>query len=267
MTEKKFSYYQFRKALGHEVFLRFEDGDFENLFSETLDIMGFEKVERDTIKGHTFYRNQTRVLRVIKATPKVGRQIKQGDFLGDRFGVESFSQMGSYDVYRYRGVGMMISGEHHFLWELGIKSTRNQEAIRTILTRFLSLALAPMGVVGFWGVPIEEGFVVLNPQAANFESIFVDVKNNVLVTYDGVKDLDVDLQILRLDATLRNEMRQMKSEQLLSFLSIHTIHLSYTGLDYALKDAIFELTQIATGFVYPSENFKPRMANANKEAA
>ncbi len=259
MTDKKFSYYQFQKDLGYEVYLRFEDFDFENQFAETLDLMGFQKVEREKLKHHTFNRSQTRVLSIVKANPRVARQIDRVDFTYDNYGPETYSQMGRYDVYRYKKVGMMILGEHSVLWELGIKSAHNKNAIRTILTRYLSFALAPVGVVGFWGVPVEEGFVVMNPEAANFESIFVDLNKNIIMTYDGVKDLVPDLQILRLDTTLKGEMKVMKREQLLSFLSMNTSHISYTGLEHSIRQSIYELSGVAKGFIYPEENFKPRM--------
>ncbi len=259
MSEVNFSYYQFQKDLGYEVYLRFEDFEFENQFSETLEVMGFQKVERDKIKSLAFKQNQTRVLRVIKATPRISRQIGRSDFVFDKYGPESFSQMGSYDVYRYKNVGMMVVGNQNFLWELGVKSTKDQNAIRTILTRYLSFAMAPMGVVGFWGVPIEEGFVVMSPRAANFESVFVDLNKQVLITYDGVKYIEADLQILRLDTTLRDEMKGMKKEQLLSFLSMNTSHISYTGMDTAISSTIWELSQVASGYIYPESNFKPRM--------
>ena len=221
--------------------------------------MGFEKLDREKIKSNVFRRNHTRILRVIKASPKVARQIGSANGMLEKFGPESFSQMGSYDVYRYRNIAMMVTGNHNLLWELGVRSTRDKDALRVIFTRYLSFAFAAEGVVGFWGVPIEEGFVVLNPKGANYESIFIDTKKNLVITYEGVKELDPEMQILRLDPSIKNEMRQMKKEQLLSFLSIHTINLSYSGLDPAMKKGIFELTQIAQGYVYPFDNFKPRM--------
>lgn len=256
--KKAFSYYKFRKNLDYEVYLRFEDFDFESLFSETLEVMGFDKIERDKVKDKSFNPFKTKILKVVRATPRVSRQINRTNFEFDEFGPESLSQMGSYDVYRYKGVGMMILGEGTLFWELGIRKVDNPAALRTIFTRFLSFALAPIGVVGFWGVPVEEGFVVMSPESSQFEAIFVDLKKNVLLTFDGVKQLESDIQILRLDKTLRHEMRKMSREELLGFLSMNTSHLSYTGTSRPIADAIMELTEIAEGCIYPEENFKPR---------
>ena len=257
--EKTFSYYKFKKDLGYEVYLRFEDFEFENQFTDVLNLIGFDKVERDKVKDKNFNPYKTKILKIVKANARVARQINRASFEFGDYGVESVSQMGSYDVYRYKGIGMMIIGEGTLFWELGIKSTHDQVALRTILTRFISFALAPVGVVGFWGVPIEEGFVVMSPKESKFEALFVDLEKSILITYDGIKNLDSDIQILRLDNTLRNEMKKMKREQLLSFLTMNTSHLSYKGTSPAITETILELTELADGYVYPETNFKPRL--------
>lgn len=263
MSEQNFSYYQFRKELGYQVYLRFDDFDFENQLTETLEVMGFDKVERDKIKDQSYDMNQTRVLKISKASPRVSRQIDSTDYVFDKYGPESFSRMGDYDVYRYKGVGMMILGEASLLWELGLKNTEDVNALRVILTRFLSFALASRGVVGFWGVPIEEGFVVMSPKASNFESIFIDLNQSAILTFDGKKSIETDMQILRLDSTLSNGIKKMKPENLVSFLSMNTTHLSFDGYDIRLKDTVYELAKIAIGFVYPEDNFKPRLDISN----
>lgn len=261
-TEKSFSYYKFRKSLDYEVYLRFEDFEFENRFTEVLDLMGFDKLERDKVKDKDFNPYRTKILKVVKANPRVSRQINRSSYEFDEFGPETLSQMGRYDVYRYKGVGMMILGEGTLFWELGIRTTEDHTALRTIFTRFLSFALASVGVVGFWGVPIEEGFVVMSPEASNNEALFVDLEKNIIITYDGIKDLDSDFQILRLDSTLRNEMKKMSREDLLSFLTMNTSHLSYDGSNPAVAETILELSEVAEGFIYPEANFKPRAQSA-----
>lgn len=259
MSENKFSYYQYQKELGYEIYLRFEDFDFESQFVDTLEVMGFNKVEREKIKTQTFNKSHTRVLKIVKASAKVARQIDMTDYVFDKYGPESMSRIGNYDVYRYKNVGMMIFAADTLLWELGVKNCENEKAIRSVLTRYLSFSLASIGVVGFWGVPIEQGFVVMKPKSSNAESVFIDLKKNILITYDGIKTINSDFQILRLDSTLKNEMRRMKPDDLFSFLSMNTAHLSYTGVDFILREAIRELSQVALGYIYPESNFKPRM--------
>jgi len=176
MSDTNFSYYQFRKDQGYQTYLRFEDLEFETQLGEVLSTMGFDKVDRDEVKGIDFDPRRTKVLKVVKATPNVARQIIKTGFLSDKYGPESVSQMGRYEIYRYKDVGMMVFNENTGLWELGLKDTTNSDALRVMLTRYLSFALAQIGVIGFWGVPVDEGFVVMNPKAAKYEALFVDMK-------------------------------------------------------------------------------------------
>lgn len=258
MSEKNFSYYQFRKSLGYQVYLKFEDFEFETQVMETIKMMGFDKVESKNIKQVSFLRGQTKLLKVMKATPRVARQISQPDMAFDKYGDESISNLGNYQVYRYKNVGMMIFDESSAMWELGLKGLHNQDALRIIFTRFLSYALEPLNIIGFWGVPVDEGFVVRSPIKAEFESVFVDINKNVILTYDGVREIQSEIQILRLDETLRDEMRIQTKESLISFLSMNTCSLNYTGLSFKMKSLLFDICQVAQGYIYPENNFKPR---------
>jgi hypothetical protein len=62
----------------------------------------------------------------------------------DKYGSESLSQRVGYEVYRFRGVGLMVFHESNPLWELGlIKSSfirkNTSFNLRVIFHRFLSL--------------------------------------------------------------------------------------------------------------------------------
>ncbi|MBD66373.1 MAG: hypothetical protein CME62_14275 [Halobacteriovoraceae bacterium] len=256
--ENNFSYYQWRSEMNYQVFLRFDDFDFESHFSDTLEILGFDKVERSKIKDITIKPRETKILKVTRANPRIAREITRSDFLFDKYGPESLSERGQYQIYRYRNVGMMLFNEYSALWELGVKSTQDSTALRMIFTRFLSYALADVGVFGFWGVPVDEGFVVMKPLAANFESVFIDLTKDVLITYDGVKSLSEELHILRLDSTLNNESKPMSREELMSFLSNNTNYLSYQGMGYRFRDQIMELSRLAYAYIYPEDKFRPR---------
>lgn len=259
MLDTKFSYYQFNEKLGYQVYLRFEDETFETQFKHVLEVMGFNKVANEVIKKVTLDKRRAKILRVTKASPKLAKQIDAVDFAYDKFGEESVSSMGNYNVYKFKKTAMMIFAQGNLLWELGVKSQFDEGNIRAVLTRFLSFALANSGVVGFWGVPVDEGFVVMSPKASLFESIFVDLAKNVLLTYNGIKEINSELQILRLDPTLREKVIGMKRESLLSFLSTNTCYFSYSGFEVGIKEAIFELSKIANGYIYPEDNFEPRM--------
>jgi len=259
MSATNFIYFQYRPELNYQVFLRFDDEDFAGELKDTVEVMGFEKVEPKKVKNIKFKRDETKVLKVTRASAGVSRQIDQVGYSMNGLGAESLQPQKGYDVYRYRGVGMMILGSGNYLWELGLKSSQdNQDKIRVIFTRFLSFALAKQGIIGFWGVPVEEGFVVMKAKDSNAESIFVDVNKEIILTYNDVRPMQGDLQILRLDDSYRNELKVMRREVLLSYLSTNTCYFSYGGFEPEIKQALYEISRVAQGIIYPARNFKPR---------
>lgn len=263
MKEQKLSYYQFKSKLNYQVFLRFEDAALEAQLAETLEIMGFDLLDEDTFKQLDFKRYKTKILKISRASLNVAKQISQMNHLNDKFGAESLNQMGSYDIYRFRDVGMMIYSEINPMWELGLKTTDNKEAIRCILTRFLSFAFTATQtqVVGFWGVPVDQGVVLMSPKKSNYEAVFFDLARNEIVCYGQVKAIESEVEILRLDESFSNNMKVMTREELLSFLSVSTCHLSYSELNQNIREVIFKICHMSKGFVYPEENFKPRLSS------
>lgn len=260
MNETRTSYYQFRENLNYQIFLKFDDLMLEASLTETLEVVGFVKLAPETFKNLAFKRYKTKILKISKASFNVARQISQTNHLSEKFGAESLNKMENYNIYRFKDVGMMVYSEINPMWELGLKSTSNKEAIRCMLTRFLSFAFTAThcDVVGFWGVPVDEGIVIMPPKKANFESVFIDISKNIILGYGSEKEIKSELEILRLDEALTNSMRTMGAEELLSFLSMNTCHMSYSELDSNIKDAIYKIRLISKGFIYPEENFKPR---------
>ena len=262
MQDDNAIYYQYQKELNYQVFLKFDNEILEARFDEVFKALGFEKVDKEDIKGNQYNKNQTRVIKVSQASPKVAKQIDSASFSSSFGGIESLSPMGRYNVYKFQNVGMMIFGNSNLLWELGVKSNSTFEQLLAIVTRCLGFALASSGIVGFWGVPVDEGFVVMSQRRSEAESVFVDIYKGKLITRDGVKDINSELQILRLDPTIRDKVIGMDRESLLSFLSNSTCYFSYSGFEIGIKDAILEISQVATGLIYPEVNFKPREAQS-----
>lgn len=259
MENKKAIYYQYRPELKYQVFLRLEDHDLDNTLSLSFENLGFKKLEEDELKGMAFDKSQTRVLKISEASPRVASQIRGFGSGLESYGPESLSSHGNYQIYRYNGFGMMVFSENTPSWELGLVNPgQNREKFEMMLVRFLSWALASRGVVGFWAVPVEEGFVVMKPVESKGEAVFIDMGQMKIITRDGFRPLNSELQVLRLDETLTNESKKMAKEALLSFLTTNSTHFSYHGLNPAMRTSLYEFTSIATGFVYPTVNFRPR---------
>lgn len=259
MEKQKAIYYHYQPDMKYKVYLRVDNADLEKTLAQSFETLGFSKVEEDELKNISIDQFETKILKISEASPRVARQIRTANTGLESFGSESVSNHGNYQIYRHHGVGMMVYGDDSPTWELGVVSpSKNINEIKTMLVRFLSWALAPKGVVGFWAVPVEQGFVVMKPKESNFEAVFVDIDQMAMITQDGVKPITADLQILRLDETLKDATRTMVKEALLSFLTTNTTYFSYHGVSNAMRGSLYELASFAEGIIYPVENFRPR---------
>ena len=90
------------------------------------------------------------------------------------------------------------------------------------------------------------------------EAVFIDVKNERVITQDGVKKLTTRYKMLRLDPTLKNRNIKMTSEELLSFLTSHCTYFDTNGLTVPVRQMIQVVTRSTEGLYHPEESFKPR---------
>lgn len=253
------TYFQFQKDFDYSLFVKVEQ-DFLNEDMKTiLTQLGFNEITEKEFKLKDLKRYETKILKVKAANHKVARQISQS-FMGmEKYGNENLSSQGNYEVYRFKNVGMMVLSQATYEWELGLMSnTAQTEGIKTMFTRFITWALMEQGVLAFWGVPVEEGLVVMNQKEANGEAVFLDIEKNKIITQDGTKALPAFIQFLRLDSSLRGETKLMSREELLSFLTTNIAYFSVSKLPYGLLNNIRSLIDFSEGIIYPKENFEPR---------
>lgn len=261
MEDKKTQYYQFRKEDKIPFYIQFEDTSFKNNFDVLLKEYHFTKIDEKEVSEISLNSESVKVVKIIAATPRVAIQIGQSSIVMDKYGPESLTPRGSYDVYRYKGIAMMMMAHGNYYWELGVHNAHieeTQEAMRIVMNRVIAWALEPLGIIGFWGVPVEEGVVVMSQAQSKGEAIYVDLKSNRVFTVEGDHQITTEFKILRLDETLSGKSITMKKEQLISFLSTRSTYFSYSGITFEIKKSIFDLASITSGLVYPFENYKPR---------
>ncbi len=262
--EQKITYFQYFKEIGLPIFVKANLSDFPNhllpflleqKFSELSDseVESLEKNNGPSFKG--------RILTFCLASQTVSKHIERVS-VTDKYGLESLVPKGGYKVYRYLGMGMMVYSLGAREWELGcyedFGERENLIAYKSILNRFLSWSLANLGIVGFWGVPVDEGMVVLSQAQSLGEVVFVDVPNHKLLTVDGVRHFKNKFSILRLSRTLKKKNIEMRNEELLSFLFQYCSYFDYQGPPLITRQTIQALSKKAIGLIHPSENFKPR---------
>lgn len=264
MEETNYTYFQYFKGLNLPIYVRLNMSNLNSSLLDLLKELKFEELsssESETAVSGLNTEKFSKVLTIKEATPGVMRQI--GSYSeSDRFGNESIHPKDSYNVYRYRGLALMVYGHSFKEWEMGCSDSFGTEsfelATKIVMTRFLSWSLAPLGIIGLWGVPVEEGMVVQKPLEANGEVVFIDVFKRWLYTNDGQKKMKSSFKILKLDSSLKDRSIKMGPEQFLSFLSAHCSYFSYGAMTVPTRQMIQSLCRTCEGLVYPTESFQPR---------
>lgn len=264
MSESNWTYFQYQKEQDLPVFIRAELSEFDASLSPFLLQMGFSEIdnqESQSLESSLDSRFSGNLLTLRIASPSVSRQINQVAE-GDRYGAECITPKEGYKVYRFKSKALLVYSFGVTQWEMGCLSNFGEESsfndYRCIVNRYLSWALVSEGIVGFWGVPVEEGMVVLRQKESLSEAVFIDVRENRIFSIDGVMPLKQNFTILRLDSVLKDKNVPMSKEELISFLTVNSTFFDYQGLNVPIRQAIQSLAKIAVGVVHPRESFKPR---------
>ncbi len=264
MSESNESVYQFFKELNIPLYIKvIQESQMMHLKS-SLELMQFSKLtdeEAKKIPDIIKKERHAKVLKISVVSPVLSKKI--GTYReSDQFGAESVEPNYNYKVYRYKGQALMIFSLMAKEWQLHIMPTFGSESgifhFKTVINRFLSLALAPMGIVGFWGVPVDDGIVIQRQINAKAEAVFFDLKKQRILTLDGSRAIFGPLTLIRLDNMLRNRHITMRSEELYSFLTYHATYLDYPGISLPIQEMTKMLSKLAQGIIYPADNFKPR---------
>jgi len=264
METPNYTYFQYFKGMNLPVYIRLQTSHFNSEVVELLKSLKFDELsstESETAMENFSQEKFGKLLTIKEASPGVMRQIGLYSE-SDKFGSESIHPKETYNIYRYRGVGLMIYGHSFKEWEMGctddFATSRFELASKIILMRFLSWSLAPLGIIGFWGVPVEEGIVVQKPIEASGEVVFIDVFKRWLYTQDGQKKMKSSFKVLKLDSSLKDRSIKMGPEQFLSFLSAHCSYFSYGAMTVPTRQMIQSLCRTYEGLIYPTESFQPR---------
>lgn len=260
----KKTYFQYQKDLNLPVYLSADLSQFETSFGEFLGKMKFHKLgdKEEVVALQEIKKNSlARILHLSEASPLVAKQI-QKTTESDRYGAESIIAKEGYRVYRHKDVGLMVYSFGVKEWQLGcykdFGATSFSQASRMMINRFLSWALVPHGIVGLWGVTVDDGMVAQKAVDSKGEVVFIDIKGQRMISFDGIKKLRPHFKILRLDPTLKGRNIKMSSEELLSFLSAHCSYLDTAGLSVPVRQMIQALSKMTEGLIHPQESFRPR---------
>ncbi len=245
--------FQFFKDIQLPIFLKMDSDGFGPDFFNFLRSMHFERLspedEQKFEKTLPYVRPNHRVLEIKACTPLMVRHINSA-LESDKYGPESITNNGTYKVYRYKGMALMIWAFQNTNWELAfspsLNLTDNLVIYRIIFNRFLSWALAPLGLCGFWGHFTNGGVVVKKMLEAHGEAVFFDVLQKRIVGPSGIQKITSGLTIYKVDVRAKLTT-QMTGETLAGFLFHSTSYFDLNGLSVPVRQAILWLTKTATG--------------------
>jgi hypothetical protein len=265
MSESNSSYFQYHRDCDYPVFICLEAVEFSENVVGVLEQLSFREIkgnEIDSMHRELSENRNARQLCIKKAGYKAVSQIEAAAST-DRYGHESILPKSGYKVYRFKSQALIVYSYAASVWECGVTEQFCREesdffAARTVLNRFLSWSLAPLGVLGFWGVPVEEGAVVLKQNNSQGEVFFIDVQKRKFLSMDGATELSVRFKLLRLDRHLKNKNIKMGSDELLSFLSVHTSYFDPEGNSLAVRQLLSALSRLCEGLIHPMDSFSPR---------
>jgi hypothetical protein len=259
---QKIAYFQFSKSQKYPFFVRVNGEELVANASTTMEKLGFVKSDETQYRKHLVAKTPFKLVNLSEASHQLGQKIGVHLSELDQFGAESVTPGENYEVYRYRGHGLLVFSLTQSVWEMGISVDFSRDAqvrvFKIMLSRAMGLALGTMGVISFWGVPVDEGFVVMKQTEAQSECIFLDLKHRKFLTIEGEKKITAETIIIRLDREMKGESRRISREEAYSFLSTHANYFSYRGINPQLRENIFAVANTLTVQRLPFENFKPR---------
>lgn len=253
--DANWNYFQYRKAHNYPVYLRLKQEDVNPKFLHLVQELGFGQLTSVESKKISLQRSHTRILTIQHGSPRIQLQINGND-LFDRYGHESLSLQQGMPVYSYRKVGIMGFPVGKTLWDLAIhqdiSNTEQLVGLRVMLVRYLAQALSEFGVLCYWGT-VREGGVVIMKQSQSFgEAVLIDLPNKVVFSNAGEVKITSSLRIIRRDKDVKVPI-PMGREELISFLSVSTCLLSFSGLSQSMRKAIYDLSLNSTASYGVSE--------------
>ena len=248
-------WFVFLKELGLPVYIRCNVDEFLPEFVPFLASLHFTELPKEEVGGARRLielGGGAKVLEMRPANAVVTKQINS-TVPNDVYGSESIVPRDGYKVYRYKKTAIVLYSFGTGEWAAGcfrdFGSGENRTAYRCVINRYLSWALAPMGIVGFWGRKSQAGIEVLKQGESLAEVVFVDIQNGRLVASDGIETIRSDCRIVRYDAATGGSQMKMDKIQLTSFLIQYTSYFDYAGPSVPVRQAVREIAWRLEGVV------------------
>ena len=248
------SLFRLREDLDYPIFIKVDLKQFGAGLQGFIENSGFELLEDvtdDDTQDLLGKAPHSRMLSITLASNSVMRQVDQVQE-SDLYGFESLVPREGYTVYRYKKVGIIVYSPSASVWKLGCRPDFGEgkdfsKAYKVIINRFLSWALAPMGVIGFWGYYSKNKAEFLRQSESNGEAMFMDMYKNKGFSSDDSWIMGPDFRIVKRDGHNKSESkdgRYLSQEEFISLLSTHCSFFDYKGLSLPVRQMIKRLSKL-----------------------
>jgi hypothetical protein len=250
------SFFRLRKDLDYPVYLKVDLSGFEEGLRDFIFTSGFELMEgisEDGILDLLGQASHSRILSITLASNNVMRHVDQAQE-SDLYGFESLVPREGYSVYRYKREGIIVYSSSASIWKLGCRSNFGEmsgeiKAYKIILNRFLSWALAPMGVVGFWGRYSNSELELLKQSDSDGELVFLDMYRNIGFNSKTFWALGPEFRMVKSGRTGSSTLKEghvIPQEEFISILSMNCSFFDYKGLGLPIRQMIQRISKIYT---------------------
>ena len=263
MEQGEERYFQYQKDLDLPIYIRLNLDSFTSEVITLLAQMRFQELSREEGEGvvaRVEGEGRGRILTIEEASPALAKQIDVPR-VSDRYGDESVVAGYGYRVYRYRGVAVMPYSYQSPRWSLGCFrdfGKGNEFAYKSVVSRFLSYALAPLGIAGLWGLPVDGGLALFKQGEVGGAALFVDAANRRVISVGGVVKISPRFKIFRLDPGLMKKEAGVGQEALLALLCSHSSYFDYEGPVVPVRQVLQALCKLVEGVVCSPDAFRRR---------
>ncbi|MFG1484252.1 hypothetical protein ABMA79_00180 [Halobacteriovorax sp. HFRX-2_2] len=249
VSTEKYTYYQYAKEQALPVYIRLRVAEFDPEIAGFLQIMNFTELgekESELAQQNLASNQLAKVMTIDEATPMVAAQIRS-NFDNDKYGKESIVQKPGYNVYRYKNMAMIVLSLASNEWLMGtfpeLGHTEREFESRVVINRFLTWALAPMGIIGLWGRKTKQGIILGRMAEVKGEVIYIDYRNQNIFTMSEVHKLRKSEIFIKQDALHKIGPVKMRFEDAQAFLAIHSAYFGANGMPMATRQAVATLAK------------------------
>ena len=253
--KKTITYFQFCPDADIPVYigLKMTFARFEQNVTEFLTKNNFVQIQEKNI-AKELQKKHARLLWISQVSKAPLFQIINSK-ITDPGRQEDIIPASGYNLYRYKNQALMIYSQKANEWRLAcMQNFGHQEeltASRIILARFLSQTLAPFSIVGFWGMPVDKGIVVVKKEESQGKTVFIYPDKNLLIANNNTFSIQERFKIIRFDTLSRRKQSIMKKEELFGQLLYHCIRIGDNTKP--IRASIEKLVLISTGIIHSKE--------------